>query len=112
MSTRHNAKPQTAELLLRTIIAVNQLNVHRAVATWCNSQSPPQPAEPQVKEEAVREVPRHLATRLTKQKSEQSSLRRGKYVMKNLRNFQQPCSCPKCVKTPDAQERSPKEDSL
>ena len=60
----YNAEPQTSELLLRTIIDAHQLSIYRAVAKWCNSMSPPQPAEPQVKEEAVREVPPHLVTLL------------------------------------------------
>ena len=33
----HNAEPQTAELLLRTAIAVNQLSIHGAVADWCRA---------------------------------------------------------------------------
>ena len=41
MSIHYNAEPQTAELLLRTIIAVNQIIMYGAVATWCNNQTPP-----------------------------------------------------------------------
>ena len=40
-------KVQTAELLLRTSMAVNQLTMKGAVAKWCNSESPPQTAETQ-----------------------------------------------------------------
>ena len=32
-----NADPKTVELLLKTIIAVNQLSVFGAVAKWCNN---------------------------------------------------------------------------
>ena len=35
-STHFNAEPQTAESLLRTIIAASQLSIYRAVAHWCS----------------------------------------------------------------------------
>ena len=35
MSVQYNMEPQTAELLLRTKIAVNQLSIFGAVADWC-----------------------------------------------------------------------------
>ena len=38
-SIHYNAGPKTAELLLKTIIAVNQLSVFGAVAKWCNNNS-------------------------------------------------------------------------
>ena len=43
-------RPQTAELLFGTVIAFNQLKNYGAVAKWCNSESPPLTAEPQVEE--------------------------------------------------------------
>ena len=68
-SVHHNAEPQTTEKLLRTIIAVDQLSVHGAVAKWCNSKSPsptsepPSPtAEPQMEEGAGCEIPPQLVT--------------------------------------------------
>ena len=76
-SIHFNAEPQTAELLLRTIIAVNQLCIYGAVAKWCNSKSPPQNVEPQSQEDAVREVPPQLVTRVTKHKTP-NDLARGR----------------------------------
>ena len=38
-SIHYNADPKTVELLLKTIIAVNQLSVFGAVAKWCNNNS-------------------------------------------------------------------------
>ena len=68
-SVHFNAEPQTAELLLRTIIAVNQLSIYGAVETWCNSMIPPQTAEPQMEEVAGRDVPPQRMTRLAKHKT-------------------------------------------
>ena len=61
-SIQYNAEPQTAELQLRTVIAVNQFSIHGAVTTWCNIRSPPQTAEPQEEEGAARDAPPQLIT--------------------------------------------------
>ena len=72
------------------MIAVHQLSIYGAVAKWCNSMSPPQPAEPQVKEEAVRDVAPHQVTLLTKHRT-LNKLARGNEVRKlDARNFWQP----------------------
>ena len=42
-SIHYNADPKTVELLLKTIIAVNQLSVFGAVAKWCNNNSLDEP---------------------------------------------------------------------
>ena len=68
VSIHFNAEPQTAELLFHTVISVNQLSIHGAVARWCNNQVLPA-AEPHVEHEAATDVPPELVSRLTKHKT-------------------------------------------
>ena len=75
-SKHYNAEPQTAELQLRSFIAVNQLSIYGAVAKWCNSKSPLQTAEFQVEEHRVREVLPQLVTRSTKHRAPDNLARR------------------------------------
>ena len=74
-SKHYKADPQTAELLLRTIFAVNQFSIYGAVADWCpaftqraeghSSQSAGKLAA-KVSDDEVPEVPSELVSCLTK----------------------------------------------
>ena len=64
-SIHYNASPETTELQLETIVAVNQFSIQEAVTKWCNSQDLPETVE-SPEEDNSRDVPPELVTMLTK----------------------------------------------